>query len=209
MYLKWIWSIRVTDERKSWTPVKVLDHAFQLLKFFHTKFVLLQQPDCACSDISTFAFRNIHKTCQYSTTISYLAGNLLLNMALWYFSSPEKKPLGQKISWRFSTWSKKSLKDRPGTQSLQWPVSPPWSWSSWRGRSLPTHRHTCRLKMKYFQMYDKEWHGTAFTILVMFFLSQKCKRKMTQRRKEREGLTCVFCMFRVQAFHSVLVHIMV
>ena len=103
----------------------------------------------------------------------------------------------------------KSLKDRPGTQSLQWRVSPPWSWSSWRGHSLPTHRHTCRLKMKYFQMYDKEWHGTAFTILVMFFLSQKCKRKMTQRRKEREGLTCVFCMFRMQAFHSVLVHIMV
>ena len=37
-------------------PVKVFDHAFQLLKFFHTKFVLLQQPDCACSDILTFAF---------------------------------------------------------------------------------------------------------------------------------------------------------
>ena len=36
----------------------------------------------------------------------------------------------------------------PDTQSLQWPVSPPWSWSSWRGHSPPIHRHTCKLKMK-------------------------------------------------------------
>ena len=45
--------------------------------------------------------------CKCSTTIRYLAGNLLLNMALWYFSSPAKKSLGQKkllwFCWR-STW---------------------------------------------------------------------------------------------------------
>ena len=58
------------------------------------------------------------------------------------------------ISWRFTTWSKTTWsknpisEDRPGTQSLQWPVSPPWSWSSWRGHSPPIHRHTCKLKMK-------------------------------------------------------------
>ena len=33
----------------------------------------------------------------FQQPVSYLAGNLLLNTALWYFSSPEKKKLGQKI----------------------------------------------------------------------------------------------------------------
>ena len=49
-----IW-LSMCDDGKS-APVKVFDHAFQLLKFFHTKFMLLQQPDCACSDILTLVF---------------------------------------------------------------------------------------------------------------------------------------------------------
>ena len=70
----------------------------------------------------------------------------------------------------------------PGTQSLQWPVSPPWSWSSWRGHSPPIHRHTCRLKKKYLLIF-----------IDIEFVSQnsKCERKTGVKRKDREGNLCI------------------
>ena len=67
--------------------------------------------------------------------------------------------------------------DPPGTQILQWPVSPPWSWSSWMGRSPPIHRHTCMLTVEKIQMHAD---------IDFFAQNSKCKRRIRLGRKERE-----------------------
>ena len=45
---------------KEKAPVKVFNHAFQLLQFLNTEFVLLQQPDCAWAKKTPLGKKNFH-----------------------------------------------------------------------------------------------------------------------------------------------------
>ena len=72
-------------------PVKVFNHAFQLLQFLNTEFVLLQQPDCAWAKksfrqekLSLFEILTFFHFFEFSYWIlfSHLAGSLLVSKAL-------------------------------------------------------------------------------------------------------------------------------